>query len=141
MHKIHQRYQLQATWTAHNRQRLYDSFNLGASSRVLEVGSGTGVITRELQAGHVYGVDIDHRAVEFAHEHDPDSGFANADGYRLPFNDGEFDLTLCHYLLLWVSEPNLILKEMKRVTRSGGESSGNCGTGLWRPRGPSCFIG
>ena len=120
MHKLHQRYQLQATWTAHNRQRLYASFNLQPSSRILEVGSGTGVITRELGSSHVYGVDIDTHAVAFASERDPHSNYAIADGYRLPFKGAVFDVALCHYLLLWVAEPNMILDEMLRVTRPGG---------------------
>ena len=123
MHKLHQRYQLQATWTAPNRRRLYATFNLQHSTRILEVGSGTGVITRELSSSgsaHVYGVDIDRHAAAYAFTYDPDSNYGIADGHRLPFKESVFDVALCHYFLLWVANPNRILDEMIRVTRPGG---------------------
>ena len=31
-----------------------------------------------------------------------------------------FDITFCHFLLLWVRDPLQALREMKRVTRPGG---------------------
>ena len=39
---------------------------------------------------------------------------------RCPFTNASFDLTFCHYLLLWLKDPLSAIKEMKRVTRPGG---------------------
>jgi ubiquinone/menaquinone biosynthesis C-methylase UbiE len=39
---------------------------------------------------------------------------------HLPFHDAAFDVTFCHYLLLWVKNPLNVLIEMKRVTHPGG---------------------
>jgi SAM-dependent methyltransferase len=38
----------------------------------------------------------------------------------LPFRAGQFDLTFCHFLLLWLQDPLAALKEMSRVTQPGG---------------------
>jgi len=120
---LHQRYLLQAKWTAQNRHRLYDAAKLQQASRVLEVGSGTGVIIHEI-AEHstrmANGIDIDPKAVLYAHSLDPKTRYVIGDGVQLPYPAGTFDATLCHFLLLWVRNPLVILKEMKRVTRFGG---------------------
>ena len=44
----------------------------------------------------------------------------NGDGYRLPFKDRSFDFTFCHYLFLWLKEPEKVVREMIRVTKKGG---------------------
>jgi SAM-dependent methyltransferase len=38
----------------------------------------------------------------------------------LPYPDDCFEITYCHYLLLWVADPQKALAEMKRITRPGG---------------------
>jgi SAM-dependent methyltransferase len=60
---------------------------------------------------------------------------ACADGLRLPFEDASFDHCLCHFYLMWVSDPLTALREMARVTTPGGcvlvcACAGR--TGLWR---------
>jgi len=40
-----------------------------------------------------------------------------ADAFALPYPQGSFDITYCHFLLLWVKDPLVVLREMKRVTR------------------------
>jgi SAM-dependent methyltransferase len=120
---LHDRYRLQATWTESIRERLLSEFGFEAHAKILEVGSGTGVITgelsRSLPAG-TYGVDIDPKVAAYAATQDVATHFAAADGRRLPFPDDAFDACACHYLLLWVSNPEAVLREMARVTRSGG---------------------
>ena len=41
-------------------------------------------------------------------------------GEFLPFPTNYFDITLCHYFLMWVKKPLMVLEEMRRVTRVGG---------------------
>ncbi len=105
------------------RRFLYEQIRLPKASRVLEVGSGTGVITSEL--GHlvngcVLGLDIDANRIAYAHTNDPHPLLTAGDALSLPFTSAAMDFTVCHFLLLWVKEPLLALQEMRRVTRPGG---------------------
>jgi SAM-dependent methyltransferase len=43
------------------------------------------------------------------------------DALKLPYASGSFDITFCHFMLLWVDDPLQALLEMRRVTRSGGD--------------------
>jgi ubiquinone/menaquinone biosynthesis C-methylase UbiE len=120
---LHARYRVQARWTQPIRRRLLDQIELIANLKILEVGSGTGCIThwmaKELDQV-VYGIDIDGSSARFAQEIDPSNGYAQADGAALPFPQNTFQLTFCHYLLLWTPQPLHILTEMRRCTRPGG---------------------
>ena len=121
----------QAGWTRATRQHLYRRANLLRAGRVLDVGSGTGVVTEELAAstrGEVIGLDIDPAMVAFARQrgrqkHAAQGGRAEyrlGDAHDLPFPDGWFDVTACHFVLLWCRDPGRAAKEMMRVTRPGG---------------------
>ena len=121
--QMHDRYRIQAEWTTTIRERLYRQADLHTASRILEVGSGTGIITEDLTSrfkGQVFGLDIDPDAIVFAHEHDTQSLYLIGDGGQLPFPENSFDVTVCHFLLLWVFEPGAILSEMARVTKPKG---------------------
>jgi SAM-dependent methyltransferase len=120
---LHKRYRLQATWTASIRERLLSGLGADPHLRILEVGSGTGVITGDLSrrfSTRSIGVDIDPKVAAYAAAQSSEACYAAADGADLPFRDGEFDISACHYLLLWVANPEDVLREMLRVTRSGG---------------------
>jgi ubiquinone/menaquinone biosynthesis C-methylase UbiE len=119
----HDRYRIQAKWTQAIRKRFYEICNFHAAQRILEVGSGTGVIISEIQStsqGMIYGLDINPMANQFAFQTYPGTVFITGDGHVLPFTSATFDLVLSHFLLLWVSNPNTILSEMRRVTKPGG---------------------
>ena len=110
---LHARYRLQATWTAAIRQRLLAELPSERTDRILEVGSGTGVIASELSDqfnGTTFGVDIDPAAAAFAASYDTQTRYAVADGAALPFPDGGFDTCVCHFLLLWVPDPAALLR-------------------------------
>jgi SAM-dependent methyltransferase len=119
----HKRYLTQARWTHQLREHLYKKHSLGEDSRILEVGSGTGVITHELSdrfPSSATGVDIDFDATFQATRYATNSRFVVADGENLPFPNSCFELTVSHFLFLWVDDPLAVLSEMKRVTRQGG---------------------
>jgi ubiquinone/menaquinone biosynthesis C-methylase UbiE len=135
----HAQFTRQARWTRAVRNQLYRRVNLLRAERVLDVGCGTGVITEEMVArckGHVIGVDVDAALIEFAlrpfdgaqgrlcsGQAQDGSGRAEyriGDAHQLDFPDGHFDVVACHFLLMWVSNPALAVREMARVTRPGG---------------------
>jgi ubiquinone/menaquinone biosynthesis C-methylase UbiE len=93
------------------------------AGRVLDVGAGTGAITQEISRrtqGTVIGVDIVPQSVEYAQAHDERTRYEQADALDLPYPDQHFDLTVCHFLLLWVADPQRAVAEMARVTKAGG---------------------
>ncbi len=113
----------QADWTRATRQYLYRRANLLRARRVLDMGSGTGVVTEELAAsteGEVIGLDIDPAMVAFARQRGGRAEYRQGDAHELPFPDGWFDVTACHFVLLWCRDPRRAAEEMMRVTRPGG---------------------
>jgi len=113
----------QAGWTRGTRAHLYRRANLLRAGRVLDVGSGTGVLTEELAErtqGQVVGVDLDPGMVDFARERHGKAEYRTGDAHDLAFRDGWFDLVVCHFLLLWCADAARVAQEMIRVTRPGG---------------------
>jgi ubiquinone/menaquinone biosynthesis C-methylase UbiE len=120
----HARFVEQSNWTAPLRAFLFSQIELSKAVRVFEVGCGTGAILHPLPENDLqkhYGVDFDFERVAYAHQHNANVGFSCADGLNLPFMAGTFDITFCHYYLLWLPNNGAqALREMSRVTRSGG---------------------
>jgi SAM-dependent methyltransferase len=116
-------YQIQAGWTRGTRNYLYRQAGVLNAARILEVGSGTGTIISELDGrlhGNLFGVDIDLSSCQYTHQKCAYAGIAAANGLNLPFRDQTFDVTLCHYYLIWTQDIQKAMSEMLRVTKSGG---------------------
>jgi SAM-dependent methyltransferase len=117
----HSRFLQQASWTGDLRRYLFASAGLNQARLVLEVGCGTGAILPGLTTtAAVHGLDLEHARLVEAHRHVPSAVLACGNALVLPYRSGVFDITFCHFLLLWVRQPLQALKEMKRVTRPGG---------------------
>jgi ubiquinone/menaquinone biosynthesis C-methylase UbiE len=129
----HARFIQQARWTRDLRHYLYNRAGLQDARCVLEVGCGTGAILTELpslSAAVIHGLDINlaHLRVASSRSASPEMAirnpysiqFVQGDALLLPYSTGSFDLTLCHFLLLWVADPLQVIREMARVTRPGG---------------------
>jgi ubiquinone/menaquinone biosynthesis C-methylase UbiE len=119
----HQRYQQQARWTQSLRKYIYDQVGIQHVNQILEIGCGTGVLEDELNhlsSSHVFGLDISARPLRIAKEYAPSSIYTNGDCLHLPYKSRSFDVTLCHFLLLWVKDPIKAVQEMTRVTRLYG---------------------
>ncbi len=118
----HQRFVQQARWTQELRHHLYLRAGLSQARRVLEVGCGTGALLTELTnltPGAVYGLDIERVYIEMAMRNSPGAFLVQGDAHVLPFSAYTFDLAVCHFLLLWVHDPLLVVREMRRVVRPG----------------------
>ncbi|MHA2289228.1 MAG: class I SAM-dependent methyltransferase [Promethearchaeota archaeon] len=117
-------YEEQMEWTVSTRKQLYRKMNLFHAGKILEVGSGTGAVLREIQIinprAKLVGIDWNLIALDYSirESHNPD--LIHGKGEDLPFPSNSFDITLCHYFLMWVKDPLPILQEMTRVTRVGG---------------------
>jgi ubiquinone/menaquinone biosynthesis C-methylase UbiE len=98
-----------------------------ANAKVLEVGCGTGVLTRALarlpEVGKVVGVDVAPSLLSKARElvtDQPNVTFQIADGRSLPFEDGTFDVVVFDSTLTHVPGPEGALAQALRVLRPGG---------------------
>jgi len=116
----HTRYTQQANWTRNLRDYLFERTGLKTAQRVLEVGCGTGAILSEIKTSLLHGLDIQPASLMEARAHAPAASLTCGDALSLPYADGTFDITFCHFLLLWVADPQGALGEMKRVTQAGG---------------------
>jgi SAM-dependent methyltransferase len=116
----HRRYLQQAKWTRDLRTYLFKKANLNHTSRILEVGCGTGAILSELP-NHIalHGLDIDPVALAQCRINAPSSSLVHGDALQLPYSNELFDIVYCHFLLLWVRDPLQALLEMKRVAKVG----------------------
>ncbi len=116
----HTRYTQQANWTRELRAYLFQRTGMTTAERVLEVGCGTGAILGEIRTQAPHGLDLQPAALMEARVHAPAACLTCGEALSLPYPDDLFEITYCHYLLLWVSDPQRALIEMKRVTRPGG---------------------
>jgi SAM-dependent methyltransferase len=119
----HARFQQQAGWTESLRRYLFSRLRLGPSARVLEVGCGTGAITATLHAytqSYIFGLDLNPSFLKVARAEDPASHFSAGNALHLPFPTDRFDAVVCHYFLLWVTNPETAINEMVRVCVPGG---------------------
>jgi SAM-dependent methyltransferase len=116
----HVRFTQQANWTRELRDYLFERTGLESAGRVLEVGCGTGAVLSGMRTSALHGLDLRPASLMETRAHAPAASLACADALCLPYLEASFDITFCHFLLLWVSDPQKALSEMKRVTRPGG---------------------
>ncbi|CAN7652379.1 class I SAM-dependent methyltransferase [Variovorax sp. LjRoot290] len=97
---------------------------VSANEAVLDVGCGTGHLTRaiSLAGARATGVDLSPSYVEFAQRVTArqDVVFEVGDALNLSYQDGVFDRALSMLALDVLPDSAQGLREMKRVTRKGG---------------------
>ena len=98
------------------------------AAHVLEVGCGTGAVSRSLAlwpcVGQVVGVDPSPVFLERARQLANGSAnltFEEADGRELPFEDASFDVVVFHTSLCHMPSPDRAVAEAYRVLRQGGQ--------------------
>jgi ubiquinone/menaquinone biosynthesis C-methylase UbiE len=99
---------------------------LPRGARVLEVGCGTGAVTRVLATwpGVAETIGVDPFPVFVAKARELAGGlttlaFQEADGRSLPFTGDTFDTVVFHTTLCHVPEPEVMLREAVRILRPG----------------------
>ncbi len=107
-----------------------NKFSVPIDANILDAGCGSGSMTRLLAKaapeGRAVGVDVSDQHLDYARARARDDGidnigFRTGDVFSLPFDDDTFDLVWSKYVLQWVNDPELAVKEFRRVTRPGGK--------------------
>jgi len=94
--------------------------------RILEVAAGTGIVTsalhRALPQAEIVATDLNPAMLDIAAEKFPDGevSFRPADALDLPFGDGEFDLVVCQFGVMFYPDKVRGNAEARRVLRDGG---------------------
>jgi ubiquinone/menaquinone biosynthesis C-methylase UbiE len=101
--------------------------SLPKEANVLEIGCGTGAVTRFLaglpDVSHAVGADPSPVFIAKARElagFVQNLTFQEADGRALPHEDRSFDVVLFHTTLCHIPKPEEALAEARRVLRPGG---------------------
>lgn len=119
--------ELQAVETAEERMPLYLKVGMKDASMILDVGCGSGIVTRDIAhmtTGKVVGIDESKDMICVAQKVLEQYGNVHLHIGRaedLPFEDNSFDVTSCNLLLMWAQHPANVVKEMARVTKKGGK--------------------
>lgn len=106
-------------------EALIEAAGVANGQEVLDVGCGTGFVTRLLAervgVDHVVGADVNPGMLAVAARCCPPGvNFAQAPADALPFDDARFDLVLCQQALQFFPQRVAGLQELGRVTRPGG---------------------
>jgi SAM-dependent methyltransferase len=102
---------------------LIDAAGIEPEDRVLDVGCGTGQLTRALAervgGGNVTAIDPAAGVVEVCRQRVPDADVRVGSAESLPFADGEFDAVLAQLVVNLVGDPPAAVREMARVAAEG----------------------
>lgn len=119
-------FQAQAIWP--QEQPLFARYRLSGPLHILDLGCGTGEITRRLAElypqAQIVGVDILESNLALARDvnvGDPDRvSYETGDAFALKYPDASFDLVVCRHMSQSVPDFHLVLDEIGRVLRRGG---------------------
>lgn len=92
--------------------------------KILDVGCGNANLFNLLPASRyeLYGVDFSEKMIEEAKRTcKTEATFAVADAESLPFDDDTFDIIVCNASFHHYTNPDTVLKEMRRVLRHNGK--------------------
>lgn len=102
------------------------SLNLPAGARILEVGVGTGLSLAAYPShADVTGIDLAAEMLAQAQEKVDQNDWKHIhlrqmDATRMDFPDEHFDYVMAFHIVSVVPDPDLLVREMLRVTKTGG---------------------
>ena len=93
------------------------------SSRILDLGCGTGFFLAELEEQHPgsIGLDISHEMLRVSEQYVPGARLVTADAEKLPFHPSVFDVVFCKGSLHHTRDHVGFLSNCREVLRGGGK--------------------
>ncbi len=117
-----------ARLTAHAAGALLDAAGVGPGTRVLDVGTGPGVVAAAAAArgARVTAVDAEPGMAEAAARNVPGLDVRVAVLPDLPLPDAGFDAVTGNFVINHAGDPAAVLAELRRVLRAGGRLALTC---------------
>jgi SAM-dependent methyltransferase len=102
--------------------RLVEAAGVDAGDRVLDIACGTGNAAVEAAArgAHAVGVDFEPALLDVARSRAPLIEWLEGDAAALPVGDGEFDVVLSAFGVMYAPDHEAAAREIARVARPGG---------------------
>jgi len=100
--------------------RLMTQIEKTKASSLLDVGCGEGFVAQRILSKHSLdytGIDQSDLAITHARQQNPTGRFQCASAYALPFQNNQFDTSICAEVLEHLDEPEKAIEELCRVTR------------------------
>jgi len=120
------KFQAEAIWP--QERALFDRYALTGELRILDLGCGTGEITRRLAerypGAHILGIDILEGNLAIARRDSASVSdrvrYETGDAFALAIPDAHFDLVVCRHMSQAVPDFAAALDEIGRVLKPGG---------------------
>ena len=128
-------------WASRLGKVFLDFVEFPETGELLDVGCGTGALTLAMAerwpARRVTGVDLAAPFISYAQSRRPGGQptFEIGDACALKYEDGRFAGVAAQLVFLFIPKPGVALREMRRVTRSGGTVAAV----VWDSRGGLVF--
>ncbi|HWN49319.1 MAG TPA: methyltransferase domain-containing protein [Xanthobacteraceae bacterium] len=128
-------------WASRLAKVFLDFVEFPETGELLDVGCGTGALTLAMAerwpARRVIGVDLAAPFISYAQSRRPGGQptFEIGDACALKYEDGRFAGVAAQLVFLFIPKPGVALREMRRVTRSGGTVAAI----VWDSRGGLMF--
>ena len=114
--------------SAFGRRRAVEAVNALPGTRVLEVGVGTGLaLPHYSRAKRITGIDLSAEMLDLARTRVREEQLVNVDALievdaeATGFESGSFDIAVAMFVASVVPNPRLLLAEMRRVVKPGGQ--------------------
>jgi len=93
---------------------------------ILDIGCASGwflskIADKYLEA-NCFGIDVYNKAIQYGKKHYKNLHLRRGNAHKLPYKSKSFDLILCTEVLEHVENPDIVLKEMRRVLKPNGLS-------------------
>ncbi|MEV0050662.1 methyltransferase domain-containing protein [Saccharopolyspora shandongensis] len=112
---------------------LLNAANIGKQDRVLDLGCGNGQTTRlaAARAAHAVGIDLSAPMLHRARNSATRAGIANVsfeqgDAQVYPFQDGEFDVAISRFGVMFFADPVAAFANIRRALRPDGRLAFVC---------------
>jgi SAM-dependent methyltransferase len=105
-------------------RRIAERAGIASSHAILDVACGTGALARQAahyvgESGSVTGLDRNEGMLAVARRISPQIDWRHGLAEKLPFADQSFDRVLCQFGFMFFDDPEIALREMKRVSKPG----------------------